>query len=141
MGLFPSGRETCDGGSHRPFSCPGFEYPPAETFALKACQPCKAFAASSGLPHVTTKASPGRSSTVGKKAGGGRPPPRLLVPLNSLRLSRPSSSDFPEQKQDDQNNQNQAQSSGRSITPIPAVRPSGQCAEQHQNQQNDQYGP
>ena len=50
--------------------------------------------------------------------------------------SRRSGLNPAEQKQDDQNNQNQAQSAARVISPTPAVRPGRERAEQHQNEQH-----
>jgi hypothetical protein len=43
-----------------------------------------------------------------------------------------------QQKQDDENGQKHTQSAGRTISPIPAVWPGGECADQHQNEQNYQ---
>jgi len=45
-----------------------------------------------------------------------------------------------EHDQDDQNDHDQTQAAGGSITPAPAVRPSGERTEQHENEQDDQYG-
>jgi hypothetical protein len=41
-----------------------------------------------------------------------------------------------QQKQDNQNNQKQAQSAARVITPTPAVWPRRKCAKQHKNEYN-----
>ena len=52
--------------------------------------------------------------------------------------SRPSCSNYAQQEQDNQKGQNQAQSATWIIAPTPAVRPGGEGAEQHQNEQNHQ---
>jgi hypothetical protein len=63
------------------------------------------------------------------------PPPLVFHGANK----RPrSGSNYAEQKEDDQNNDHQAQTAARIIAPIPAVRPGRECANQHQNEQNEQ---
>jgi hypothetical protein len=45
-------------------------------------------------------------------------------------------SNLAHQKQDNYDKQNQAESTAREITPIPAVRPRRDCAEQHNYEHN-----
>ena len=54
--------------------------------------------------------------------------------FNPARVARLSMSNPAQQKQDDQNGQKHTESAGRVITPIPAVRPGRECADQHQNE-------
>ena len=56
--------------------------------------------------------------------------------FNPARVARLSMSNPPQQKHDDQYGQQHTKSAGRVITPIPAVWPSRECADQHQNEQN-----
>ena len=62
------------------------------------------------------------------------------VVLESRHRFRSQSSNSAHQKQDEQDQENQAHSPARTITPASAVRPGWENAEQHQNEQNDQYG-
>ena len=51
---------------------------------------------------------------------------RMLFPLNPAH-----------QQEDDQNHKDQAKPATRKVTPLPAVRPGGQGADQQQNQDDD----
>jgi hypothetical protein len=63
--------------------------------------------------------------------------------LGQIKLTKATASVVPlkpaQQYQDDQNQNDQAKPATRVVTPISAVRPSGQGTQQHQNQQDDQY--
>jgi hypothetical protein len=50
-----------------------------------------------------------------------------------------ASSDPPHQHQDDHNQKNQSKSTAGIVSPAFTVSPGGQCADENENQNNDQY--
>src|SRR4030042_2486976 len=49
------------------------------------------------------------------------------------------SSDPPKEQQDDQNQKDQSESAAGIVSPAPAVRPGGENANQHEDQDDNQY--
>src|SRR5208282_4288317 len=56
-----------------------------------------------------------------------------------LRITDPRALDSAEKQENDDDDQNQPHSTRRDVTPLPAMRPSRQCAEECQYQHHDQY--
>lgn len=88
----------------------------------------------SGIRFIQRPIPPGSPREIGG-AEVLAPPPLVFHGANKRPLSGSNSAD---QNEDEQNNDQQAQTAARVIAPILAVRPGGECAKQHQNEQNEQ---